>query len=166
VPASPPTTYPFPYQVVMDALPRILPSLGFQVLSQDPARGLIRVRGADTMMAAGENLTIRVGTSHPASTVVVVDSGIHPGVLTHARTSTDLTTILDTLRTYLEQYDAEHRAADAPRPPPPNAPPPPAQPPVAPPPVAPTAATQPPPQAQQPPPAGSPPPEQSQQSQQ
>jgi len=44
VPASAPTTYPYTYAAVMDALPRILPSLGFQVLSQDMAT----VRGIES----------------------------------------------------------------------------------------------------------------------
>ena len=36
MPASAPITFPFPYHVVMDAIPRILPSSGFPVLGQDP----------------------------------------------------------------------------------------------------------------------------------
>ncbi len=122
MPASAPTTFPYPYHVVMDALPRILPSLGFQVLSQDMAQGLIKMKGKGTLMAAGENLTIRVGTSHPAYSVVQVDSGVRLGVMSYARTSVNFDSILKTLGTYLQQYYAEHRAADAPLPPPPAQP--------------------------------------------
>ncbi len=125
MPASAPTTFPYPYHVVMDALPRILPSLSFQVLSQDMAQGIIKVRGTGTLMAAGESLTIRVGTSHPAYSVVQVDSGVRLGLLTYARTSSNFDTILNTLGTYLQQYYAQHRAADAPLPPPPAPAPPP-----------------------------------------
>lgn len=153
MPASAPITFPFPYHVLMDAIPRILPSLGFQVLSQDPAQGLIKIRGTGTMMAAGENLTIRVGTSHPDYAVVVVDSGVRLGVLTYARTTSNFDSIIATLRTYLDQYYHQYRAADAPLPPPPNAPPPPPAQPLP---------TQPPP-AQQPPPTAPPPPQQPQQ---
>lgn len=122
MPTSAPRTYPYPYAQVMDALPRILPSLNFEVLSQDLAQGTVRIRGAGTLMAAGENLTILVGTNHPEHSVVKVDSGIRLGVLTYARTSSNFNQILDLLATYLDQYYGAHRAAGAP---PANAPPPP-----------------------------------------
>jgi hypothetical protein len=125
MPTSAPRTYPYPYAQVMDALPRILPSLNFQVIGQDLAQGTVRVRGAGTIMAAGENLTILVGTNHPQWSVVSVDSGLRLSVLTYARTSTNFNQILDLLATYLDQYYSEWRApgaAPASAPPPPNPP--------------------------------------------
>jgi hypothetical protein len=130
MPASPPAMYPYPFNVVADALPRILPSCGFTIVSQDWPNGMLKVRGSGTIMAAGENLTIRVGTNHPNYTSVQVDSGVRLGVLTYARTSSNFDTILKTLGTYLDSYYAEHRAPDAPpiyRPPPPAPAPPSAQ---------------------------------------
>lgn len=130
MPASAPTMYPYPYHVVTDALPRILPSCGFNVTSADLATGMFKIRGVSTIMAAGENLTIRVGTNHPNYTSVQVDSGIRLGLMTYARTKTNFDTVLRTLATYLDQYYLEYRAPDAPpvhRPPPPQPQQPPAQ---------------------------------------
>ncbi len=44
MPASAPTTFPYPYHVVADALPRILPSCGFTITNQDLAAGVIEAR--------------------------------------------------------------------------------------------------------------------------
>jgi len=125
MPASAPTTYPYTYAAVMDALPRILPSLGFQVVSQDMATGMVKIRGGGgNLMSVGESLTIRVGTNHPSYSTVQVDSGVRLGVMTYARTTTNFNNIFNLLTQYLDQYYQAHRAPDAPPvplPPPPAA---------------------------------------------
>jgi hypothetical protein len=127
MPSTAPTTFYYPYHVVMDALPRILPSTGFNVVGTDMANGLIQIRGASTVMNAGENFTIRAGGPDAAHTVVTIESGIRLGIMTWSRTQSNFKTIMATLGTYLDQYYAEHKAPDAPLPPPPPqaAPPPP-----------------------------------------
>jgi hypothetical protein len=126
-----PTNFYYPYHVVMDALPRILPTCGFEVTSTDLAAGFITIRGARTVMNAGEWFTVRAGGPDAFHTVVTIESGIRLGVMSWARTQSNFKTIMATLGTYLDQYYAEHKAADAPLPPPPPAaaappPPPPA----------------------------------------
>jgi hypothetical protein len=126
MPSTTPTTFYYPYHVVMDALPRILPTCGFTVVNSDLTQGFIRIRGATTVMNAGENFTVKAGGPDAAHTVVTIESGIRLGIMTWSRTQSNFKTIMSTLQTYLDQYYAEHKAPDAPLPPPPvQAPPPP-----------------------------------------
>jgi hypothetical protein len=130
VPTTDPTTYFYPYHVVMDALPRILPSTGFTVDSIDMSTGEIRIRGATTLMNVGEFFTIRAGGYDDAHTVVTVEARVRLSVTRWARTQSNFKAILTTLGSYLDQYYRDYRAADAPLPPPPAAAPPPPPPPA------------------------------------
>jgi hypothetical protein len=47
----------------------------------NPGAGFIRIRGATTVMNAGENFTIKVGGPDTAHSVVVIESGIRLGLL-------------------------------------------------------------------------------------
>lgn len=148
MPSSTPATYPYTFTAVWDALQRVLPHLGFQVVGADPTTGVLQLRGVSgSVMSLGENLTVKAGAPDAFHTVVQVESGIRLGIATYARTNSNFDTILRTLGGYLDQHYLAHRAPDAP---PVPLPPPPA------------AAQQPPvqqaPPAQQPPPAGPPPP--------
>ncbi len=129
MPSSTPTLYPYPFASVWDALGRVLPHLGFQIIGADPATGLLRLRGGTgSIMSAGENLSVRAGGPDPQHTVVVIESGVRLGVTTYARTRSNFDTILGTLGQYLDQHYVAHRAPDAPPiglPPPPAPPPPP-----------------------------------------
>lgn len=128
MPSSSPTSYPYPFASVWDALGRVLPHLGFQILGADPATGLLRLRGGTgSIMSVGENLSVRAGSPDPHHTVVVIESGIRLGVATYARTRSNFDSILGTLGQYLDQHYTASRAPDAPPiglPPPPSAPPP------------------------------------------
>ena len=45
MPSSTPTTYPYTFVAVWDALQRVLPHLGFQVVAADPTTGVLQLRG-------------------------------------------------------------------------------------------------------------------------
>lgn len=154
MPSSTPTTYPYTFVAVWDALQRVLPHLGFQVVAADPTTGVLQLRGGSgSVMSLGENLTVKAGAPDAFHTVVQIESGIRLGIATYARTNSNFDTILRTLGGYLDQHYLAHRAPDAP--PVPLPPPPVQQPPVQQPPAQQPPAQQPP--VQQPPPAQQPP---------
>jgi hypothetical protein len=126
VPWLDPVTYYYPYDAVMDALPRILPAQHWQVVAIDLPTGLlVATTGPKVLVHPSLRFTFRVGGSDETHTVVAIDIGPQHDFGPAAAAKSRAYSIENELHQYLEQYYYARRAADAPLPPPPAASPPP-----------------------------------------
>lgn len=99
----PPTSvhYPYAYRTVFDSVCAVLPRLGYQIVSADPATGVIQAGAGMSVLSWGENILVRIGSGAAGDTEVLVTSGLKFGLVDWGKNQQNISRIHADLAQYV-----------------------------------------------------------------